>query len=98
MKYVDEFRDPEMAKTLLKEIEALTLEIPKASKRPLHIMEVCGGHTHSIFKFGIETMLPDCIELVHGPGSCFLSCKNGYRPDKVSSLFSDILSSSLEIF
>lgn len=68
MKYVDEFRDPEMAKTLLKEIEALTLEIPKASKRPLQIMEVCGGHTHSIFKFGIETMLPDCIELVHGPG------------------------------
>ena len=68
MKYVDEFRDPEMAKTLLKQIEALTLEIPKASKRPLQIMEVCGGHTHSIFKFGIETMLPDCIELVHGPG------------------------------
>ena len=31
-------------------------------------MEVCGGHTHAIFKFGIETMLPDAIELVHGPG------------------------------
>lgn len=68
MKYVDEFRDPEMAKTLLKEIDALVLEIPKAKERPLQIMEVCGGHTHSIFKFGIETMLPDCIELVHGPG------------------------------
>ena len=68
MKYVDEFRDPEKAKVLLKEIDALVAEIPKASERPLQIMEVCGGHTHSIFKFGIETMLPDCIELVHGPG------------------------------
>ncbi len=68
MKYVDEFRDPEKAKTLLKEIDGLVAEIPTVKERSLHIMEVCGGHTHSIFKFGIETMLPDCIELVHGPG------------------------------
>lgn len=68
MKYVDEFRDPEMARTLLRKIDTLVTEIPKAATRPLQIMEVCGGHTHSIFKFGIETMLPDCIELVHGPG------------------------------
>ena len=68
MKYVDEFRDPEKAKMLLRQIEALVKDIPKAKERPLQIMEVCGGHTHSIFKFGIETMLPDCIELVHGPG------------------------------
>ena len=68
MKYVDEFRDPEKAKTLLKEIDGLVAEIPTVKERSLHIMEVCGGHTHSIFKFGIETMLPDCIELIHGPG------------------------------
>ncbi len=68
MKYVDEFRDPEKAKVLLRQIEALVQDIPKAKERPLQIMEVCGGHTHSIFKFGIENMLPDCIELVHGPG------------------------------
>src|SRR5207249_712295 len=36
--------------------------------RPLYIMEVCGGHTHAIFRYGIETMLPEEIELVHGPG------------------------------
>ena len=39
-----------------------------ARKRPISIMEVCGGHTHAIFRYGVETMLPDGIELVHGPG------------------------------
>ncbi len=68
MKYVDEFRDPQKARTLLKEIESLVEQIEICKTRPLAIMEVCGGHTHSIFKYGIETMLPDAIELVHGPG------------------------------
>jgi hydrogenase expression/formation protein HypD len=68
MKYVDEFRDREKAQILVREIEALTgsLEIPP--NRPIQIMEVCGGHTHSIFRYGIEGMLPKSIELVHGPG------------------------------
>lgn len=68
MKYVDEFRDPEKAGFLLKEIQALVPDIRKNLDRPIYIMEVCGGHTHSIFRFGIETMLPDEIELIHGPG------------------------------
>lgn len=68
MKYVDEFRDPEKARALLREIEALTADIVAARGRPLQIMEVCGGHTHSIFKYGISNMLPAEIELVHGPG------------------------------
>ena len=68
MKYVDEFRDPDKARALLKEIEGLITRIDICKTRPLAIMEVCGGHTHSIFKYGIETMLPDEIELVHGPG------------------------------
>ena len=68
MKYVDEFRDPEKAKVLLREIEALVAGIEICRTRPLHIMEVCGGHTHSIFRYGLEGMLPDAIELVHGPG------------------------------
>jgi hydrogenase expression/formation protein HypD len=68
MKYVDEFRDPEMARSLLREIERLVAGIETCRHRPLALMEVCGGHTHAIFKFGIETMLPDAIELVHGPG------------------------------
>lgn len=68
MKYIDEFRDREKAAVLVKEIEALVATIPLAKERPLHIMEVCGGHTHSIFRYGVEGMLPKEIELVHGPG------------------------------
>ncbi|MDQ3269265.1 MAG: hydrogenase formation protein HypD [Pseudomonadota bacterium] len=68
MKFVDEFRDPAKAKVLIRRIEDLVPQIPVCSQRPLQLMEVCGGHTHSIFKYGIEQMLPDAIELVHGPG------------------------------
>jgi hydrogenase expression/formation protein HypD len=68
MKYVDEFRNPERAKALLREIETLAARIDRCRRRPLALMEVCGGHTHTIFKFGIEAMLPDSVELVHGPG------------------------------
>jgi len=66
MKYVDEFRDRDKATALLREIAALTDAI--APRRPLQIMEVCGGHTHAIFRYGIEGMLPEQLELVHGPG------------------------------
>jgi hydrogenase expression/formation protein HypD len=68
MKFVDEFRDPGRARTLVREIENLVASIDICRHRPLSLMEVCGGHTHTIFKFGVETMLPDAVELVHGPG------------------------------
>jgi hydrogenase expression/formation protein HypD len=68
MKYVDEFRDPEKAKFLVREIHSLVDRIEVCRTRPLQIMEVCGGHTHAIFRYGVETMLPGEIELVHGPG------------------------------
>lgn len=68
MKYVDEFRDPQKLQALMKEINRLTLMLERTPERPLKIMEVCGGHTHSIFKYGIEEILPDSIELIHGPG------------------------------
>ena len=68
VRYVDEFRDPEKAKTLLREIAGLSAKLQSRKRRPLQIMEVCGGHTHAIFRYGIGTMLPDEIELVHGPG------------------------------
>ncbi|HVO00873.1 MAG TPA: hydrogenase formation protein HypD [Candidatus Cybelea sp.] len=68
MRYVDEFRDPVRAKALLGRIEALAASLAQARDRPLYLMEVCGGHTHTIFKFGIEGLLPKSIELVHGPG------------------------------
>jgi len=68
MKFVDEFRDPDKAQVLLREIRALVGQIDVCRSRPLAVMEVCGGHTHAIFRYGIEGMLPEEIELVHGPG------------------------------
>ena len=68
MKYVDEFRDPHKARVLVNAIGALVSKVPTTKSRPLQLMEVCGGHTHSIFRYGIEKLLPDAIELVHGPG------------------------------
>jgi hydrogenase expression/formation protein HypD len=61
MKYLDEYRDETMAKKILKEISRIT-------SKPWVIMEVCGGQTHSIVKYGLDQMLPPQIELVHGPG------------------------------
>ncbi len=68
MQYVDEFRDPGKAASLLRAIDDLTKTLSARRDRPLHIMEVCGGHTHSIFRYGISNMLPPEIEFVHGPG------------------------------
>lgn len=61
MKYLDEYRDPDLAKRLSREIHRITT-------RPHVLMEVCGGQTHAIVKFGIDELLPVGIELVHGPG------------------------------
>lgn len=68
MKYVDEFRDPRAGKKVVAQIARLVEQLGRTAEDPIKIMEVCGGHTHSIFKFGLEEMLPDAIELVHGPG------------------------------
>ena len=61
MKYLDEYRDPATAKSLQRAIRAITT-------RPWTLMEVCGGQTHTIVKYGIDELLPPEIELVHGPG------------------------------
>src|SRR5918997_1230982 len=63
MKYVDEFRDPALGEVLAGEILALV-----EPGRQYKFMEVCGGHTHSIYKYGIDDLLPANVELVHGPG------------------------------
>jgi hydrogenase expression/formation protein HypD len=68
MKYVDEFRDGAKARVLEREMRALMPRLPSVPGRKLQIMEVCGGHTHAIFRYGIEAMLPEGVELVHGPG------------------------------
>jgi hydrogenase expression/formation protein HypD len=61
MKYVDEYRDGRLAEKVVHEIE-------RVQTRPWVIMEMCGGQTHSIVKHGIDRLLTDGIELVHGPG------------------------------
>jgi len=68
MKYVDEFRDREKARALTLEITKVLDRIAAVRQQPLKIMEVCGGHTHSIFRYGIEALMPPTLELVHGPG------------------------------
>lgn len=61
MKYIDEFQDPELARRLLDDIAATVT-------RPWSLMEVCGGQTHTIIRHGIDQLLPDNVELIHGPG------------------------------
>lgn len=61
MKYVDEFRDRALA-------AALAERIKKTVRRPWTIMEVCGGQTHAIVRFGLDSLLPQNLTLVHGPG------------------------------
>lgn len=63
MKYVDEFRDPELISKAAEEIRRLA-----DTGRHYRIMEVCGGHTHAIYRFGLKDILPANIELIHGPG------------------------------
>jgi hydrogenase expression/formation protein HypD len=62
MKFVDEYRSPEIAARLAAEITEL------ADGRELQFMEVCGGHTHTIYRHGLDDYLPENITLVHGPG------------------------------
>ena len=63
MKYVDEFRDPHLITKAADEIRRLA-----DPGRQHRLMEVCGGHTHAIYRFGLKDLLPPTIELVHGPG------------------------------
>jgi hydrogenase expression/formation protein HypD len=63
MRYVDEFRDPELITRAAEEIHRVA-----DTGKHYRIMEVCGGHTHAIYRFGLKDVLPANIELIHGPG------------------------------
>lgn len=93
MKYLDEYRDEAVA-------QKLVAEINRVVTKPWVIMEVCGGQTHSIVKYGIDRMLPPEIELVHGPGCpvCVTSLEMidkahaiARRPDVIFCSFGDML-------
>jgi len=86
MKYLNEYRDR-------KSIETLSERIKRVTTQPWTIMEVCGGQTHSIVKFGLEKFLPKEIELVHGPG-----CPVCVTPLELIDLAIEIASRSNVIF
>lgn len=76
MKHVDEFRDSQLCQGVLQRIAQLVPAAKRALGRapvaqggqPIKLMEVCGGHTHTIFRYGLSGLLPADLELVHGPG------------------------------
>lgn len=68
MKYVDEFRDPILARRLIARIKQLVPLAGGTEEKPVAIMEICGGHTHAIFRYGLDRLLPRGLEFLHGPG------------------------------
>jgi len=64
MKYIDEYRDPKLAESLIRKVNSLSLKIGKA----ITIMEVCGSHTQAIGRYGIRKLMPENIRLISGPG------------------------------
>ena len=93
MKYLDEYRSEALA-------QKIVAEIRRTVTRPWVLMEVCGGQTHTIVKYGIDRLLPDEIELVHGPGCpvCVTSLEMidkahaiATRPDVIFCSFGDML-------
>ncbi|MFO0968225.1 MAG: hydrogenase formation protein HypD [Gemmataceae bacterium] len=93
MKYVDEYRDGEAARRLAEAIRRVVT-------RPWTIMEVCGGQTHTIVKYGLDRVLPEEVELVHGPGCpvCVTALETidrahaiASRPEVIFCSFGDML-------
>ena len=93
MKFLDEYRDEALAKKIVDEVRRITT-------KPWVLMEVCGGQTHAIVKYGIDQLLPNEIELVHGPGCpvCVTSLEMidkahaiAQRPDVIFCSFGDML-------
>jgi hydrogenase expression/formation protein HypD len=93
VKYLDEFSNPDLAKRLLEQIHAVTTQ-------NWALMEVCGGQTHSIIRHGIDQLLPDGIEMIHGPGCpvCVTPLEIidkalaiAQRPDVIFCSFGDML-------
>ena len=93
VKYLDEYRDPVLAKKLVAEIHRVTT-------RPWTLMEVCGGQTHTIVKQGIDEALPEGVRMIHGPGCpvCVTPLEQvdkalaiAARPDVIFTSYGDML-------
>src|SRR3978361_2502537 len=95
MRFVDEFRDAGTARALSTRIAALC-----EPGRRYQFMEVCGGHTHTIYKHGLEDYLPEAVSLVHGPGCPVCVIPMGrlddaiaiaHQPNVIFTCFGDML-------
>src|SRR5262249_31582785 len=93
MRYLDEYRDEKVAQNIVNEICCVRT-------KPWVLMEVCGGQTHTIVKYGLDQLLPPEVELVHGPGCpvCVTSLEMidkahaiAARPDVIFCSFGDML-------
>lgn len=93
MDLINDFRDKELILGLSKKIKAI-------SKAPLNIMEICGGHTHSIMKFGLQNLVGENINFIHGPGCpvCVMpkerideACKIASMPNFILCTLADML-------
>jgi hydrogenase expression/formation protein HypD len=95
MRFVDEFRDPDLGRVVAGQILAAV-----EPGRHYKVMEVCGGHTHSIYKYGVDDLLPANVELVHGPGCPVCVIPMGrvddgialaHEPDVIFTCFGDMM-------
>jgi hydrogenase expression/formation protein HypD len=84
MKYVSEYRDPQKMNGVLQEIKQLGDTLTLGQDRPIKLMEICGGHTHAIFKYGLEDLLPSTIEMIHGPGCPVCIMPKGRLDDAIA--------------
>ncbi|MBI1418266.1 MAG: hydrogenase formation protein HypD [Limimaricola sp.] len=100
MKYASEFRDPKAARALLAEIARVADGLGATRARPVAIMEICGGHTHSIFRYGLDKLIHEGVEFIHGPGCpvCVLpmarvdeAVQIAERPDVIFTTFGDAM-------
>ncbi|PKP69655.1 MAG: hydrogenase formation protein HypD [Alphaproteobacteria bacterium HGW-Alphaproteobacteria-4] len=100
MKYASEFRDPAAARVLLAEIATLADRIGATRAAPVHIMEICGGHTHAIFRYGLDKLVHEGVEFIHGPGCpvCVLpiarvdeAVELAERPEVIFTTFGDAM-------
>lgn len=100
MRYIEEFRDPKPAEKLIAAITRVTEQIGATKENPVYIMEICGGHTHAIFRYGLDRLTPPGLEFIHGPGCpvCVLPMNRvdecvdlAERPEVIFTTFGDAM-------
>ena len=100
MRYVEEFRDPKAGKGLINAVDRVITEIGATKEKPVYIMEICGGHTHAIFRYGLDRLTPPGLEFIHGPGCpvCVLPMSRvdecvelAERPEVIFTTFGDAM-------